>query len=226
MNKSSTNSNGLKIFVSVDMEGISGIVHPSQTGSDPTEYALGRTLMAKDVNAAIEFIVKLHSTLTMNIDTLSQSIKAILQCIVVHVIVEWLTGYYTDLNYLSEEDILSFVALSVNVTSQRKVHAFIVNHLSKVALQLMKESKVVEACNSFDLSLSNEGRIGSRKTIVLLLKITKSYLLKAIGDRECQYESRHKMFKADDTSAPQKRTKKVIVKMERCLVLTLTMVLI
>jgi D-amino peptidase len=54
MNKSSTTSNGLKIFVSVDMEGISGIVHPSQTGSDPTEYELGRTLMAKDVNAAIE----------------------------------------------------------------------------------------------------------------------------------------------------------------------------
>ena len=39
------------------MEGISGIVHPSQTGSDPTEYELGRTLMAKDVNAAIEGIL-------------------------------------------------------------------------------------------------------------------------------------------------------------------------
>jgi D-amino peptidase len=54
MNESLTNSSELKIFVSVDMEGISGIVHPSQTGSDPTEYELGRTLMAKDVNAAIE----------------------------------------------------------------------------------------------------------------------------------------------------------------------------
>jgi len=50
----STNPNGLRIFVSVDLEGISGIVHPSQTGSDPTEYELGRSLMTKDVNAAIE----------------------------------------------------------------------------------------------------------------------------------------------------------------------------
>lgn len=54
MNQPLTNSNGLKVFISVDMEGISGIVHPNQTGSDPTEYEQGRTLMAKDVNAAIE----------------------------------------------------------------------------------------------------------------------------------------------------------------------------
>ncbi len=54
MNQTLTTPNGLRIFVSVDMEGISGIVHPSQTGSDPTEYELGRSLMAKDVNAAID----------------------------------------------------------------------------------------------------------------------------------------------------------------------------
>jgi D-amino peptidase len=57
MNPSLSNSNGLKVLISVDMEGISGIVHPNQTGSDPTEYELGRTLMAKDVNAAIEGIL-------------------------------------------------------------------------------------------------------------------------------------------------------------------------
>ena len=54
MIKPIANPNGFRIFVSVDMEGISGIVHPSQTGSDPTEYERGRSLMAKDVNAAIE----------------------------------------------------------------------------------------------------------------------------------------------------------------------------
>jgi D-amino peptidase len=43
-----------KVFVSVDMEGISGIVDPSQTGGDPKEYDYGRRLMAGDVNAAIE----------------------------------------------------------------------------------------------------------------------------------------------------------------------------
>jgi D-amino peptidase len=43
-----------RVFISVDMEGISGIVDPSQTGGDPKEYDYGRRLMAGDVNAAIE----------------------------------------------------------------------------------------------------------------------------------------------------------------------------
>jgi D-amino peptidase len=43
-----------KIFISADMEGISGIVHQSQTGSDQREYEKGRTLMVRDVNAAID----------------------------------------------------------------------------------------------------------------------------------------------------------------------------
>jgi D-amino peptidase len=43
-----------RVFISVDMEGISGIVDPSQTGGDPKEYDYGRKLMAGDVNAAIE----------------------------------------------------------------------------------------------------------------------------------------------------------------------------
>ena len=42
------------VFISVDMEGISGIVDPSQTGGDPKEYDYGRKLMAGDVNAAID----------------------------------------------------------------------------------------------------------------------------------------------------------------------------
>jgi D-amino peptidase len=43
-----------RVFISVDMEGISGIVDPSQTGGDPKEYDYGRKLMAGDVNAAID----------------------------------------------------------------------------------------------------------------------------------------------------------------------------
>lgn len=46
-----------KIFISADMEGISGIVHQSQTGSDQREYEKGRTLMVRDVNAAIEGVL-------------------------------------------------------------------------------------------------------------------------------------------------------------------------
>lgn len=46
-----------KIFMSVDMEGISSIVHQNQTGADRTDYERGRALMAGDVNAAIEGIL-------------------------------------------------------------------------------------------------------------------------------------------------------------------------
>ena len=49
----------LKVFMSVDMEGISGIVHGSQTGRDQAEYQKGRALMVADVNAAIEGILSM-----------------------------------------------------------------------------------------------------------------------------------------------------------------------
>lgn len=48
----------LRIFISVDMEGISGIVDWGQTGfKEPSEYEMGRNLMVGDVNAAIEGIL-------------------------------------------------------------------------------------------------------------------------------------------------------------------------
>jgi D-amino peptidase len=50
---------GLRVFISVDMEGISGIVHGSQTGGEGGEYERGRALMAGDVNAAIEGVLSL-----------------------------------------------------------------------------------------------------------------------------------------------------------------------
>lgn len=43
----------LKVFISVDMEGISGIVHGDQTTPGTSEYASGRKWMAQDVNAAV-----------------------------------------------------------------------------------------------------------------------------------------------------------------------------
>jgi D-amino peptidase len=43
-----------KVFISIDMEGISGIVDWRQTGGDTGEYTYGRKLMVGDLNAAIE----------------------------------------------------------------------------------------------------------------------------------------------------------------------------
>jgi D-amino peptidase len=43
----------LKIYISADMEGISGIVHADQTSSESREYAEARKWMADDVNAAV-----------------------------------------------------------------------------------------------------------------------------------------------------------------------------
>ena len=44
---------GKKVFISVDMEGISGISGSDQLSSDGREYERSRKLMAEDVNAAI-----------------------------------------------------------------------------------------------------------------------------------------------------------------------------
>jgi len=44
----------LKVFISVDMEGIWGIVHGDQTTPGTAEYGAGRKWMAEDVNAAVE----------------------------------------------------------------------------------------------------------------------------------------------------------------------------
>ena len=49
----------MKIFISVDMEGISGIVDSSQVNRDHKEFEKARALMAADVNAAIEGILEL-----------------------------------------------------------------------------------------------------------------------------------------------------------------------
>jgi len=43
----------LKVFISADMEGISGIVHGDQTTPGTPEYTDGRKWMAEDVNAAV-----------------------------------------------------------------------------------------------------------------------------------------------------------------------------
>jgi len=47
----------MKVFISVDMEGISGIVDATMTSRAQPDYERGRRLMAADVNAAIEGIL-------------------------------------------------------------------------------------------------------------------------------------------------------------------------
>jgi D-amino peptidase len=48
----------MKVFISVDMEGISGIVDGTQTGRDKADYTTGRALMVADVNAAIDGVLE------------------------------------------------------------------------------------------------------------------------------------------------------------------------
>jgi len=45
---------GLRIFISVDMEGIWGVVHGDQTSAQGHDYGTARKWMAEDVNAVIE----------------------------------------------------------------------------------------------------------------------------------------------------------------------------
>ena len=49
----SAQTTGRKVFISADMEGISGIVAPEQLSAGGAEYGRSRKLMADDVNAAI-----------------------------------------------------------------------------------------------------------------------------------------------------------------------------
>ncbi len=47
-------ADGLKVFISVDMEGISGVVNPEETSRSGQDYGYFRTIMTNEVNAAIE----------------------------------------------------------------------------------------------------------------------------------------------------------------------------
>ncbi len=44
----------MQVFISADMEGVSGIVHPSQLSPTGADYLRGRRLQTGDVNAAVE----------------------------------------------------------------------------------------------------------------------------------------------------------------------------
>ncbi len=44
----------MKLYISADMEGTSGITHSDQTDPSHPEYQRGRKLMLGEVNAAIE----------------------------------------------------------------------------------------------------------------------------------------------------------------------------
>jgi D-amino peptidase len=50
--------NAVNVFVSVDIEGISGVAHGDMMMPDAREYDRGRRLMTQDANAAIEGLVK------------------------------------------------------------------------------------------------------------------------------------------------------------------------
>ena len=50
----SAQDEGLRVFISVDMEGLSGIAHSEMTSASGAEYARGRDLMMSDLNAAIQ----------------------------------------------------------------------------------------------------------------------------------------------------------------------------
>jgi len=51
----------MNVYVSVDMEGITGIVHRDMLGSDQREYDRGRRLMTADANAAIEGLLQANA---------------------------------------------------------------------------------------------------------------------------------------------------------------------
>lgn len=47
-------SQSLKVYISVDMEGITGLVHGDQVGSDGKDYGMARRWMTEEANAAVQ----------------------------------------------------------------------------------------------------------------------------------------------------------------------------
>jgi len=58
----SAQSKPLKIFISVDMEGIDGVVHSDQTSAQGSEFARARKLMMEEVNSAIDGAIAAGAT--------------------------------------------------------------------------------------------------------------------------------------------------------------------
>ncbi|MEW5899866.1 MAG: M55 family metallopeptidase [Acidobacteriota bacterium] len=52
----------LKVFISVDMEGISGVISGEETGKEGKDYGLFRQLMTEEANAAIEGALEAGAT--------------------------------------------------------------------------------------------------------------------------------------------------------------------
>ncbi|WP_217228816.1 M55 family metallopeptidase [Streptomyces anulatus] len=52
----------MKLLISVDMEGVSGIVHPSETNPERYDYQRGRELMTADANAVIAGVLDADPT--------------------------------------------------------------------------------------------------------------------------------------------------------------------
>ena len=52
----------LKVYISVDMEGIAGVVHSDQTSSSGKDYNLARRWTTEETNAAIEGALEAGAT--------------------------------------------------------------------------------------------------------------------------------------------------------------------
>jgi D-amino peptidase len=57
----------MKVLISVDMEGISGIVHPTETNPDRYDYERGRALMTAEANAVIAGVLEAEPTAVVRV---------------------------------------------------------------------------------------------------------------------------------------------------------------
>lgn len=62
LSDSSASQEKLKVFISVDMEGVAGIVHSDQTSSSGKDYNIARRWMTEEVNAAIRGALEFGAT--------------------------------------------------------------------------------------------------------------------------------------------------------------------
>jgi D-amino peptidase len=58
ISRGSGENGGMRILISADMEGVSGVVHPAETNPERYDYERGRALMTAEVNAVIEGVLE------------------------------------------------------------------------------------------------------------------------------------------------------------------------
>jgi D-amino peptidase len=68
----------MKVLVPVDLEGVSGFVHPSETNPDRYGYERGRALMTSEANAVVASVLDAEPAAVVGVTDAHGSLRSLL----------------------------------------------------------------------------------------------------------------------------------------------------